>query len=277
MSSCSVQNLPNGPKTPIKVNGVVISRAMISREVQNHPSPTPVAAWRAAALALVIREALAQEVRRLGIEGEPITDGAGRRETAEEARMRALVELEAKVPEPTEEECRRYYERNLSRFRSPEIFEAAHILIAARKDDAASYEVARARARDAARQLAERAASFGDLAQLHSACPSGKVAGNLGQIVIGQTTPEFEKALLAMRPGEVSVEPVETRYGFHLIRLDRRIAGQVLPFELVGERIATYLTEAVRRRAQAQYIARLLGAARVEGIEIPPPGELNVH
>ena len=53
--------------------------------------------------------------------------------------------------------------------------------------------------------------------------------------------------------------------------------GRILPFELVQERIATYLGEAVRQRAQAQYVARLLGGCRIEGIEVPSPGELNVH
>lgn len=277
MSSCSVQNLPNGSKTPIKVNGVVISRAMISREAQNHPAPTPVAAWKAAALALVIREVLAQEVRRLDVKAEPITDGSGRRETDDEARMRALVEREATVPEPTEEECRRYYERNLSRFRSPDIVEAAHILFSAKRDDVASYDAARLQAQGVVQQLAVNPDAFEELARHLSTCPSAKVGGNLGQIIAGETTLEFEKALMGMSPGEVSADPVETRYGFHIIRLDRRIAGRVLPFELVGERIAAYLTEAVRRRAQAQYVARLLGTARVEGIEIPTPGELNVH
>ena len=70
MSSCSAQPVTAAPKAPIKVNGAVISRAMISREVQNHPASSPAAAWKAAALALVIREALSQEVVRLGIEAE---------------------------------------------------------------------------------------------------------------------------------------------------------------------------------------------------------------
>jgi peptidyl-prolyl cis-trans isomerase C len=63
----------------------------------------------------------------------------------------------------------------------------------------------------------------------------------------------------------------------HVIRLDRKVEGRVLPFELVRARIATYLGEAVRRRAEAQYVARLLHACRIEGIDIPTPGELNVH
>jgi peptidyl-prolyl cis-trans isomerase C len=277
MSSCSVKPVPNAAKTAIRVNGVTISRALISREVQNHPAQSAVVAWKQAALALVVREALSQEVKRLGIEADPMSDGSGRRETADEARMRALVEREAVTPEPTEDECRRYHQRNQARFRSADIYEAGHILFAAPRDDAARFETAREAAQAAIAVLSETPAAFADLAATHSACPSGKVGGSLGQITTGQTTPEFEAALVAMAPGTVSPEPVATRYGFHVISLERKVEGRVLPFELVRDRIAAYLAEAVRRRAEAQYIARLLASSTVEGIEIPTPGELNVH
>ncbi len=57
-----------------------------------------------------------------------------------------------------------------------------------------------------------------------------------------------------------------TRYGLHIIRLDRKIEGRELPFELVAERIAEYLRESVTRRATAQYIARLVSRAEIRGI-----------
>src|SRR5947209_7726983 len=117
MSACSLPKVPNAPRTPVRVNGVTLSHALISREVQNHPSPSPAAAWKAATLAIVLREALRQEVERTGVEAEPLVDGAGRRETADEAKMRALVEREVVTPEPSDDECRRYYESKLSRFR----------------------------------------------------------------------------------------------------------------------------------------------------------------
>jgi peptidyl-prolyl cis-trans isomerase C len=275
--SCSILNLPTGPRTPVKVNGVVISRALLSREAQNHPAANPAAAWKAAALALVVREALSQEVGRQKIEAEPLADGNGRRETEDEARMRALVEREIVVPEPNEAECRRYYERNLTRFRSADLYEAGHILIPARRADVAAYDAARLQARALIAELETDLDLFEDLARLHSACPSGEVGGSLGQITAGQTTSEFEAALLTLPVGAISREPVETRYGVHIIRLHRKVEGRTLPFELVRERIAAYLADAVRRRAQAQYIARLLAGARVEGIEIPTPAELNVH
>lgn len=277
MSSCSVLPVTPAPKAPISVNGVVISRAMISREVQNHPAASPAAAWKSAALALVIREALRQEVERLGVEAAPASDSAGRRETDDEARMRALVEREISVPEPGEAECRRYYERNPRRFRSADLYEAAHILFGARRDDAEAYGKARQQARTTIAELQAAPDLFAEIARIRSACPSGKLGGSLGQIGSGQTTPAFEKALSMMEPGTISAEPVETLYGLHIIRLDRKIEGQVLPFDLVRERIAAYLAESVRHRAEAQYVARLLGQARIEGLDVPSPGELNVH
>ena len=277
MSTCSIQTLPSAPKALIRVNGVTISHAMISREVQNHPAPTPVAAWKAATLALVVREALGQEARRLGVRAEPAVDAEGRRETDEEACMRALVEREAVVPEPTDEECRRYHARNLARFRSPDIFEVSHILFSARADDATGYALARLNAEMVIAMVTTDPDTFAELARAHSACPSRELGGSLGQVTPGQTTPEFEAALRLMGPGQVSAEPVETRYGFHVISLSRRIEGRTLPFEAVRTRIAAYLSEAVRHRAEAQYVVRLLGQARVEGIEIPAPAALNVH
>ena len=46
---------------------------------------------------------------------------------------------------------------------------------------------------------------------------------------------------------------------------------------LVADRIADYLRESVRRRADAQYVARLVSAARIEGIELAGADALRVH
>jgi peptidyl-prolyl cis-trans isomerase C len=90
------------------------------------------------------------------------------------------------------------------------------------------------------------------------------------------TTPEFEAVLLRLQPGEIS-DIVETRYGLHVIRLDRRIAGRLLPFEHVHRRIEAYLAERSQRTAVAQYIALLASRAEVVGIDLPTPAGLRVH
>jgi peptidyl-prolyl cis-trans isomerase C len=263
------------PKT-VSVNGVVVERAAIARETQNHPAPKPILAWQSATRALAVRELLLQEARRQGVAPAPRSDADGRRETDEEALIRALTQREILTPEPDEESCRRYYTQNRARFRSPTIFEAAHILFAACRDDEEAFARAREAAAAVRAQLRESPDLFGTLAAAHSACPSAAQEGNLGQISAGQTTPEFEQALFVLAPGEIS-DLVETRYGVHIIRLDRKIEARDLPFELVAERIAQYLREAVTRRATAQYIARLASAAEIVGVELAGAAEHRVN
>ena len=96
--TCSVHQtvLPKG--NGVKVNGVAIPRDVIAREVQHHPARNPAESLKAAARALVVRELLLQEARRLEVEGEPLSDADGRRETAEEAAVRALVDREVRTP-----------------------------------------------------------------------------------------------------------------------------------------------------------------------------------
>ncbi|HZP71685.1 MAG TPA: peptidylprolyl isomerase [Pseudolabrys sp.] len=277
MSCAAHVQLPAGKPVTVSVNGVAIARDAIQREMQHHPAEKPIAAWQQAARALVIRELLLQRARHLGLTPEPATDGAGRRETDEEALVRAVIEHEVTVPEPDDETCRRYYEQNSTRFRSPDIYEASHILFAALPDDREGYARARADAEAVLSRVKEDPTSFAAFARAYSRCPSAQQGGNLGQITRGQTTPEFERALFALAPGELCAAPVATRYGFHIVRLERKIDGRLLPFDAVAGRIADYLRESVHRRASAQYVARLASSARIEGIEFASAEALRVH
>src|SRR5690606_6967035 len=113
----------------VRVNGVEIDPDAIAREIQHHPAPDADTAWREAARALAVREILLQEARRRGVEAEPEADEAGRIEAEEDALIRELLD-EALDPEmPGDEECCRYYEAQRHRFRTPDLFEAAHVLI----------------------------------------------------------------------------------------------------------------------------------------------------
>lgn len=267
--SCSIHvQFPAGKPVSVSVNGTAIARDAIVREMQNHPADKPIAAWCAAARALVVRELLLQRAAVLGLRPQPISDGEGRRETDEEALMRAVVEREVVVPEPDDETCRRYYENNKARFRSPDIYEASHILFTALPSDKEAYAQARADAEAVLATLQESPQSFATLARAYSCCPSAAQDGNLGQLTRGQTTPEFEQAMIALSPGELTPEPVATRYGFHIIRLERKHDGRSLPYEAVAARIADYLRDSVLHRAQAQYVARLVSAAQIEGIAL---------
>ncbi len=257
-----------GRPVPVSVNGVAIKSADIARETQHHTSADPDEAWNLAARALAIRELLRQEAERLGVEAQPIEDEEGRRETPAEARDRALIEREVVVPQADDAVCRRYFEQNRRRFRTPDLYEVAHILLPAAPGDAAARQAARDAAEVLIGELRERPAGFAAMAARHSACPSSAQGGNLGQIGPGQTVAEFEAVLQTMQPETIHPQPVETRYGLHIVRLERRIDGRELPYEAVRQRIADYLDEAVHRRALRQYVTMLAGRAVVTGIDL---------
>ncbi|PTM42882.1 peptidylprolyl isomerase [Bosea sp. 124] len=267
-AACAVKPAISAKPKTVSVNGIAIPRAAIAQETQNHPAAKPIEAWQSAARALVVRELLLQEARRLALDPEPATDEEGRRETEEEALVRQLVEREVVTPEADEASCRRYFEANRARFQSPAIIEARHILLPAAPGDAPARNEARRQAALLILQIQQEPGCFADLAAAVSACPSGQTGGHLGQIGPGQTVPEFETALGRLPVGSVGEEPVETRYGFHIVWIERRIAGQPLPFEGVRPRIAAWLDEKVRRMAIQQYIAILAGRAEIVGVEI---------
>lgn len=79
-----------------------------------------------------------------------------------------------------------------------------------------------AQALELKQQIAD-GASFADLAKQHSACPSGKAGGSLGQFSKGDMVPEFDAVSFSDLPiGEVS-DPVKTQFGYHLIEVQQRM------------------------------------------------------
>ncbi|HUB12328.1 MAG TPA: peptidylprolyl isomerase [Acetobacteraceae bacterium] len=252
----------------VAVNDAVIANADIAREVQNHTGASPQAAWHEATRALVIRQLLLQRAQALDLVATPRSE-AGSRETEEEALIRTLLDTEVRIPTASEAECRRYHQANPGKFRSPELFEPQHILFKAPRDDTAAFARAMQRASQMLAVVQAAPEEFATLARRFSDCPSAAEGGRLGQIARGDSTPEFEAALLSLAPGETCAEPVQTRYGVHVVRLERKVEGAPLPFELVGERIAAYLEENAWRRAVTQYVSLLAGEARITGFDLP--------
>ena len=252
----------------VLVNGVEIPPEAIAEEIQHHPAPDAESAWIEAARALAVKELLLQEARRLGVEAEPETDESGRVESDEDALVRALLELEVEPLAPGEAECRRYYDAHADRFRTPDLFEAAHILIEPEGDDEQAWLEAEARGRSLAATLGDDAAAFAAAARAHSSCPSAQQDGSLGQIRRGELVPPVQAGLEALREGETGREPVRSRFGWHLLRLQRRIEGREMPFEHVRERIADMLEARSWSMAAARYVADLAARNRVEGIAI---------
>jgi peptidyl-prolyl cis-trans isomerase C len=215
-----------------------------------------------------VRELLLQRAVELNLAPVREETADGRHETDEDAAIRMLIEREVTVPSATAEECLRFYENNRAKFRSEPIFEASHILIAADPADQRARDAARNDAERLAAVLIEHPSEFGTMARTHSACPSATQGGNLGQLTHGSTVAEFERCLARMEEGQITSAPVESRFGFHIIRLERRIDGEPLPFDFVEVRIAGWLEASTWSKAVSQYIAILAADASITGIDL---------
>jgi peptidyl-prolyl cis-trans isomerase C len=243
----------------VSVNGRVIEERDIARETQYHAARSLDEARRQAATALVVRELLVQRAQRLGVERE----GADA-----EALVQALIDREVSVPKADEAACRRYYEVNAKRFRSADLVEARHILLPVPPQDEQALAAARAKAQGIIDVLKASPERFADLARELSACPSAKQGGKLGQLSRGSTVPEVETFLFQLEEGQLCPVPVRSRYGYHVLIVDRCISGRLLPFEAVHRKIADYLEDRVWRQAARQYVGLLIGAADIKGIEL---------
>ena len=156
-----------------------------------------------------------------------------------------------------------FYNENKAEFIEPEKIRARHILI--KLESGASDEI-RASALEqlsAIRQEIVEGANFASLASEKSQGPSAANGGDLGYFTRGQMVPGFEQAAFALAPGEVS-EIVETRFGFHLIKLEDRKSA-VLPEEKdLAERIRGFLMQEKSRRAVEAAVSRLSEGSSIE-------------
>ncbi len=251
----------------IMVNGVEIGEPALAREVQMHPAPSLEAARQAAAQALVVRELLLQEAHRLAVVPEPAEEG----EDEDDALIRSLLDQSISVPEPGDKPCREHYQQNPERYRSPDLYEAAHILFPAPLENGPERDKAN---RDAAETLAMLQADprrFAQLARDRSVCPSGAEGGGLGQFTARDMVPEFAAALDTIEPGTICQVPVPTRMGVHVVRLDHREAGRLLPFERVREQIQIELYDRDWRQAVHLFIGDLAKRARIDGVDLSAP------
>lgn len=151
----------------------------------------------------------------------------------------------------SDDELRAVYDQSKAeRFSTPEERHASHILIAAPATASADDKAkAKALAEDVLKQVKAAPARFGDLARKHSQDPgSAEKGGDLGSFGRGLMVKPFDDALFAMKSGEIT-GPVETQYGYHIIRLDGIQGGQVTPFEKVKAQIAGEVRKAKAGKA----------------------------
>ena len=152
-----------------------------------------------------------------------------------------------------EEELRRYYAENASRYTAAEERRASHILLKADKDmPAAERQKARAKAEALLEQLRKSPQQFAELAKKNSDDPgSAERGGDLDYFGRGAMVKPFEDAVFAMKPGEIS-NIVESDFGFHIIQLNGRRGGEKKSFDAVRAEIEGEVKKQLAQRRYAE-------------------------
>ncbi|RZL39747.1 MAG: hypothetical protein EOP35_03015 [Rubrivivax sp.] len=151
----------------------------------------------------------------------------------------------------TEEDLRKYYDENASRYGVPEERRASHILIKAdRNAPAAERAKAKAKAEELLGEVRKNPASFAEVAKKNSQDEGSAVnGGDLDFFARGAMVKEFDAAVYAMKQGEIS-NLVETDFGFHIIQLTGARGGEKKTFDAVRAEVEN---EVRKQLAQRRY------------------------
>ena len=218
-------------------------------------------------------ELLRQEAVKAGL--LPRHKGLTAPELTEEDRhtIEAMVDAAAVSPQPSEEECQRYYEAHKAQYVVGQALHVRHILFAV--TPGVNVHALTVHAEKALLSLLGKdvpADRFAQLAAEMSNCPTSTQGGDLGWVGPDDCAPELANELFHQKQAGwgMGVHPrlIHTRFGFHIIEVLGRRKGKQLAYEEVSQRVAAQLSMQSRAKALHQYMSLLVGQALVEGIEL---------
>ena len=104
---------------------------------------------------------------------------------------------------------------------------------------------------------------FAEMAKKYSDCNSASGGGGLGYKQKGYMPEEFDKVAFALKKVEVS-SVVETKFGFHLIKVSEKTPEGIAPYHEVKDFIKKFLQEDESKKKLAEHLAKLKGKAKIE-------------
>lgn len=177
---------------------------------------------------LVDRSILAAEARSKGLRDDP---GVQRRVAYYEAKaLRDVYWTQLMSERISDEAAQAYYDEQVASIEPEEEIRARHILVATEEEALAVIDEI------------EAGADFADVAKEKSTGPSGADGGDLGYFTSGTMVEAFNDAAFALQPGEIS-QPVQTRFGWHVIKVEDRRMQEIAPFEMVRDQVIGALAQ----------------------------------
>lgn len=285
------------------INGVVITQAHYDKELKVHAdrvsrqgrqiSEEQMAALKKEVLdGLIEREVLYQESQKAGIkiDEQKVDDqmaGIKKRFPNEEEFKKALASMglteeevrtqiqrglairgliDQKVANSivvTDEETKAYYDNNPQFFKQPEQVKASHILIKVEPTaDDATKAAARKKIEDIRKKLTD-GGDFAELAKEYSEGPSAPKGGDLGYFRRGQMVKAFDDTAFSMEINEIS-GLVESRFGYHLIKVYDKKPEQTIAYADVKDKIAQRLKQEKIEKGANEYVGNLKKEAKIE-------------
>ena len=169
--------------------------------------------------------------------------------------MDSLLAQEGKAA-TSDEAMKKVYEEASKQITGEQEVRARHILVET-EDEA-----------KAVKAELDKGADFAELAKKKSKDPGSADGGDLGFFTKEQMVPEFSTVAFALEPGKIS-DPVKSQFGWHIIKVEEKRNRKAPDFEQVKAQIEQYVT----RKAQADYVAKLREAAKIERTDAPKTDE----
>jgi len=186
--------------------------------------------------------------------------------------------LKETVQEIDEAAAKAYFDEHPDEFVQGEQVKASHILIKVAEDaDDATVAAAKKKIEDLYKK-AKAGADFAELAKANSDDPGTKNrGGSLGFFARGRMVPEFDEAAFGLDVGQIS-EPVRSKFGFHIIKVEDRKAEQKKTFEEVKTMLMRKLSMEQQQNAYETVVGDLRTAANIDideealnNIKLPMP------
>jgi peptidyl-prolyl cis-trans isomerase C len=165
--------------------------------------------------------------------------------------MDSLLASEGKAA-TTDDAMKKVYEEASKQITGEQEVHARHILVET-EDEAKAIKAD-----------LDKGADFAELAKKKSKDPGASDGGDLGFFTKEQMVPEFSAVAFSLAPGKIS-DPVKSQFGWHIIKVEEKRNRTAPPFDQVKSQIETYVT----RKAQADYVAKLREAAKIERMDKP--------
>jgi parvulin-like peptidyl-prolyl isomerase len=164
-----------------------------------------------------------------------------RRDLERAQAVQRMIETELKPAlSVSPEETQGYYDANPGQFTDPERVHARHVFLKVGPDTTEQQKAEIRRTLEGLRKRALQGESFATLADQYSQDPNSGEGGDLGYLVKGQLAKDFEKAVFALKDGEIS-GVVRSVYGYHLIQAVQHQTPTRVSFERVKESLTGFL------------------------------------